>query len=190
MEQTRKEGQRLSAPLRPSCHCDPSGAGPDAAPGDRHVTAPEAAQRPEGAARSARRVGDLARRAETGTVRLPIRRASPGPVSPEPVTSARPEETGPGPRGPGRGAARADRARGARIRCGGPRTGHPAAAGRARGAETGRPAGLPEKANPLPYRRDKHNTDILAYSVPAAPCCCSIPHWASMPTGERFGPGC
>jgi hypothetical protein len=99
--------RRDSALLRPPCYRDPSGAGPDAGPGDRHVTAPAAAQRPEGP--RAPPSESATWRAETGTVRLQTRRASPGPgpLRPEPATSARPEETGPGPRDPGRGAARA-----------------------------------------------------------------------------------
>jgi hypothetical protein len=59
-------------------------------------------------------------------------------------------EIRPGPPGPGCGAAR-----------GGPRAGENPGGGAARsrsGAETGRPAGRPQKANPYSYRRDKELT--------------------------------
>jgi hypothetical protein len=73
-------------------------------------------------------------------------------------------EGGPGPRGPGpeRRAARWD---------------HPAAARRARGAENGRPAGRPEKANPLQYQRDNTIRMLTPPPTPQLPAVAPSPIW-------------
>jgi hypothetical protein len=121
-----------------------SPAGPLGRPG---AATPAAAQRPAGPRNlPSEMVTWRGEPPQKVSVRLQCRRASRGPERPEPATSARLEEPGQGPRGPGRGAARADRARGARVRSGVPRAGITAAARRARGAEIGRPAGLPKEA--------------------------------------------
>jgi hypothetical protein len=137
-----------------------------AGPRGRHVTTPEAAQRPAppGAMATPSAMATWRCEQQTVSVWLPCRRASRGPERPEPATSARLGELvgarsdrsprrpldlkspgrahGPGTRsgegGPGsRGPGPGRRAA---------RRDNPAAARRARGAEIGRPAGRPEKA--------------------------------------------
>jgi hypothetical protein len=135
-----------SVPLCTPCYRDPSWPEPNAGPAEHHVAASAAAQRPEGLraphgesatwrgeprpGRSGCRLGELvrARCVRSRDVRL-NRRDRPGRTRP----GTRSGEGGPGPRGPGpeRRAAHRD---------------HPAAAGRAHGAETGRPAGRSKKA--------------------------------------------
>jgi hypothetical protein len=87
-----------------------------------------------------------------------------GPAGPRARRTARNSNRGlggpdPGPRAPGCGAARHGPRAGARP---------PAAAPRARGAETGRP----EKAGPSPYWRDKetrYEASIIIHRAPPAP---------------------
>ncbi len=177
MEQTSKERQR---PLRPPCHCDPSGPGRRAGPAEHHIAAPAAAQRPKGPraphcesatwrgeprqGRSGCRIKELVGARCARSPRRPL----------DPKRLARAHEAREaewrlraGPAGPGAGAAgQAPRSPGGGV-----------ARSRSRDGQAGGPA---QEGQPIEVPEGQTQYGYSSLLHPLAPGCCSIPRWASL----------